>query len=460
VLFARLTSAAAVSVILRDVVVPVGFNAAPDWRVLVFAAVLAILTAIAISLVPAWRVARNGSAAWLRSDGRTSTAGRRTWKMLTIAQVAATLVLLMNAGLLVRTLHEVRSLDLGWTERDVTIAYPEGLPDGYRDVDNDVYLPRLAAQLRRLPGVEAVSFTLFKPAVRNSFEDTVSLPSPEAAARVDALAIPVSPDFFRSVGMSILRGRDFTWSDNSGSRRVAIVSRSLAERFFGGQPEIGSGLRIGHAPPYQTVEIVGIVSDSRLFSVMNGNPLAVYTAALQQGTEANGKAILVKGRPSRADVRSAVRSLGREDVMEMTPLAQTLDDEILPERLTAMLAGFFGVLALLVASIGIYGVMSYHIARRTREIGVRLALGADARRVLASVLAEGLGVTCAGLALGFGTGLWTVRYVRSLLFGIGPYDPLTLGASVAALLLVAAVACARPGIKAAHVDPLVALRSE
>jgi ABC-type antimicrobial peptide transport system permease subunit len=168
----------------------------------------------------------------------------------------------------------------------------------------------------------------------------------------------------------------------------------------------------------------------------------------------------VKGRPSRADVRSAVRSLGREDVMEMTPLAQTLDDEILPERLTAMLAGFFGVLALLVASIGIYGVMSYHIARRTREIGVRLALGADARRVLASVLAEGLGVTCAGLALGFGTGLWTVRYVRSLLFGIGPYDPLTLGASVAALLLVAAVACARPGIKAAHVDPLVALRSE
>ncbi|HEX5474607.1 MAG TPA: ADOP family duplicated permease [Vicinamibacterales bacterium] len=457
-LLARIVAARMASSILSDVIVTVGFDASPDTRVFVFAAALAIASALAIAIVPAWRVGRRGNAEWLRHDSRTSTRGRRTGKVLTVVQIAATLVLLMNAGLLVRTLEQLRSLDLGWDGENVTIAYPTPVPDGYRGIDNDVYLPRLAERVRRLPGVDAVSFTLFKPAVREGWQDAVST----AAATVDAETIPVSPDFFRSVGISVLQGRDFSWSDDSTSRRVAVVSRSLATRLFGTAAAIGRSLRLGRRPPEQIAEIVGVVSDSRLYSLMGGNVLTVYTAVLQQGSEADYKAMLIKGRaPSHGELQAAVTALGRDEILEdVTPLTHLLDQTLLPERLAAAAAGFFGVLALLVAAIGLYGTMSYGVAQRTREIGIRMALGADDRRVLRSVLAEGLALAGAGLAIGFAAGLAVVGSLRALLFGIGPYDPLTLGAAVVVLVAVAAAACLRPGLRAARVDPLVALRSE
>ena len=277
---------------------------------------------------------------------------------------------------------------------------------------------------------------------------------------LDATGFIVAPGFFETVGIAIVKGRDIAWTDASRARRVAIVSESLAKRLFGERDAIGQRLNVGLQPERTDLEVVGIAADARLYNVKDSNLLAVYTAALQD-PQVNYKCVVIRGTGvSLRDVKRVVESFGRENMDRMVTLRYISERALLQERLTAMFSTFFGALALLLAAVGVYGLMSYAVAQRQREIGIRVALGAEARRVMAEILRDGLKVAAAGAAVGLAGALAAVQLVRSLLFGVTPYDPATLALAPLSLIVVAALAALVPALRAASVDPVVALRAE
>jgi putative ABC transport system permease protein len=280
------------------------------------------------------------------------------------------------------------------------------------------------------------------------------------ARAVASTRTPVAPGFFDTVGIPLLRGRDLAWGDNARARRVAVLSESLARRLFGDRSAVGERLRVGLQPERQEVEVIGVAADARLYDVKNPNLYALYTAALQDPS-VNYKCLVFAGDDvSYAALKRAVEGLGRERMGQMVTLRYISDRALLQQRLTATLAGFFGGLALLLSAIGLYGLMSYTVAQRRREIGIRAALGADRARVMREVVRDGLSVTLTGVGAGLSAALAGVQLVKSLLFGVTPHDPLTLAAAPLLLVGVAVIACAVPAAHAARVDPMDALRSE
>jgi hypothetical protein len=276
-----------------------------------------------------------------------------------------------------------------------------------------------------------------------------------------AMRTPVAPGFFDTLGLRVLAGRDFDGRDRSNARRVAVLNQSLADRLFGGRPAVGQRIRIGVTPESQDVEVVGIVADARLYNLKDSNVAAAYVPALQTADPA-GKCYVIKGQgvPIGA-VRQAVESLGVET---LTSPGESLDfivgRALLQERVVAAFAAFFGTLALLMAGVGLYGLTSYQVSERRREIGIRMALGADSRRVTSGVVRDAVSVTAAGVAVGLGGALAAAPLLRTLLFGVTTYDAVTLIAAPALLLMTALVACLEPAARAARVDPVRALRYE
>ena len=223
--------------------------------------------------------------------------------------------------------------------------------------------------------------------------------------------------------MTVVSGRDFDWRDHSRSRRVAVISQSLAARVFGGQAVVGQRIRIGVTPETQDVEVVGIVGDARLYSLKDSNVAAAYVPALQTADPA-GKCFVIRGQGvSVAAIRQAVESLGVELINSpVESLEFIVGRALLQERLVAACAAFFGALALLMAGVGLYGLTSYHVSERVREIGIRMALGADAGRVLAGVVGDGVRITVVGELIGGAAALAVAQLLRALLFGVATYD--------------------------------------
>jgi predicted lysophospholipase L1 biosynthesis ABC-type transport system permease subunit len=238
------------------------------------------------------------------------------------------------------------------------------------------------------------------------------------------------------------------------------VSEALARKLFGKGEAVGRHVRVGTDPGQQDLEIVGVVGNTRLYDVKSANLYAAYVPALQD-PDVNYKCFVLRGRGiSARAVEHVVDSLGQEQVTEVQSLDEIIGRELLQERMTADFAAFFGGLALLLAAVGLYGLMSYAVAQRRREIGVRVALGAQPRRVMGEVVRDGLRVALVGIACGVGAALVTVSLVKSLLFGLTPHDPATLVIACFSLLAVALVACLGPALRAARVDPMTALRTE
>jgi predicted permease len=285
---------------------------------------------------------------------------------------------------------------------------------------------------------------------------------PEEASRAD-LAM-VSPGFFQTLGISLLRGRDFNWRDNEKAPRVAILSQRLAQQLFPAGDAIGQDINIGKDPKRRNVEVVGIVSDARLYDVRSPNVLAVYMAVLQEGEFAHYQALEVRSARDPTVIASSVRhtvdSLGREYVLNAGTLTHADDLAFLNERIIAMLSEFFGGLALLLVATGLYGLMAYTVTRRTREIGIRIALGGEQRGVLWMVMRESLGVVMAGLAIGIPAALAAARLISSMLFGLTPTDPPTIGVATLAMICVTLLAAYLPARRASKVEPMVALRYE
>jgi predicted permease len=466
-LFAGWTSEAFKSIMTRDFNVPAVLDVSPDGRVFALTSALAVAAAVLFTLVPAWRATRHDPAtSLLLRSARAVTSTARVGKILIVSEVALSVTLLMAAVLLVRTLQQLRGTDMGFRRDQVTIAARFPGPTGYDDFDGERYYPALLERIAGVPGVADAAIAKLRPGDGSRFMQRLTLAGAGDEGAVTAYMGLVGPGTFRVLDMPLISGRDVEWRDGRRAPRVAIVSRTLAARMFPDRDPLGGRLRLS-ADPLRgeaggDVEVVGVVKDVRLYDPRDPNMLAIYVPVLQDSYQGTWGDVLIRsaGTPVQAsDVRTAIQSLGRETVLNYRTLHQLGDRAILQERVTAMLAGFFGGLALALSGIGLYGLMAYSVTQRTRELAIRRALGARPHDVVTMVVRETLVLVVAGIGIGLPLAVASGWLVRSLLFGLTPGDPVALAAIASMLLAVGLLAGYLPARRAIRVQPMDVLRT-
>jgi predicted permease len=463
--FAYWGSRLLVALLTEGYLTPVILDLSPDWRVLAVTASVAILTAILFGLAPAWRASRQDPASVLQQTARNvAGATGKLGKALIVTQVALSLTVLLGAGLLVRSFQRLCAVAPGLQESVLEVSlYPR--PGGYRGLDVNSYHRQLTERIFNLPGVDSVGFSdLSILAGQGGWQDTVSTTSSASGTDVGLMAkeVPVSPGFFRTLGLTLIRGRDFQWSDDEHHPRVAIVSSSLAERLFPSANALGQRIRFSFMPDFQNLEVVGIVSNARLFRLHDAAPLIIYLPSHQSQQGAVNLFVRTKKAPEALarTVGHEIELLGREYPLSTETIAQEVKQALVEEHVMALLSSFFAALALLLASVGLYGLMSYAVTRRTREIGIRMTLGAAPGTVLCTLLREALALALLGMGLGIPCALASSRLIARMLFGLSAHDLPTFAAVSLVLLLVATFAGYWPARRASRIDPMAAVRME
>ncbi len=440
-----------------------------DWRVLAFTGAVALLTGFGIGLLPAWRAARGNAVDALKDGGRgvvTRRAGRGVRRSLVVAEVALAVVTLAGAGMLLRSLWHLQNSDLGFDPRGTLTAKVALSAREYNDTRSALFFDQLLERLRQLPGVRAAGASAWLPVVDAGGLWGVQQEGKPASVQWP-MAVPqhVTTGYFRAMGIPIVAGRDFTGSDRIGSPFVAIVSKSFAERLWPGENAIGRRFQLGGPSPLMTV--VGIAGDFRSRSFTDMPEPTMYFPYAQAAKSAYyaplAMAILLRvdGDPLAMEraLRDAVRSIDRTvPVSDVRTLEAIVGTSVSTRRFnTALLAGF-ALLALALAGIGTYGVISYGVSQRSHEIGVRMALGAESRSVLLLVMSEGVQLCGLGFAAGLVASVVVGRAIRALLVGVPPIDGPTLAATALALAIVAMFATAVPARRALGVNPSETLR--
>lgn len=440
----------------------------PDARMLGLTAIISLVTAVLFGLWPALRSSRVPLAATAGSahGSRLATGPLRSGKTLVIAQVAISIALLISAGLFVRTLANLETGDIGVDRDHVWLFWMAPMEAGRTGNDLAPLFARAQERVTAIPGVVAASSST--DGVLSGFVGlrAVAVSGRGAAPTEDVNAQwnLVGPRFFETMGMPLLAGRDFGAGDSASAPLVAVVNETMARRFFEDARPIGRTFGFGRDLSHP-IEIVGIVKDAKYFSARE-DPVPMVFLPYQQDvahifrlcvvvrTSSDTAGVIDRIRRELADMDAAV------PVRLVTSMAEQLDRTLASERLTAWLAGGFGGLALLLASLGLYGIASYSVARRTRELGIRVAIGEPRASILRRVLRDGLALVVAGIAIGGPIGVIAMRSVRSLLFDVGPTEVNTIALAIATLVAVAVAATFVPARRAAAVDPIVALRTE
>jgi predicted permease len=444
-----------------------------DWRVLGFTLLLSILAGVVFGLVPALQASRHELVPALKDQMSGSGNRRSIWSLrngLVIGQVAISIVVLIGAGLFLRSLTHARNINPGFDADHVLTLSFNTAAQGYDGTKARQFYQDLGERVQALPGVQSVSIAQSPPL---SYFYSPALASPvvvegqEPPAGENPPIIgnnTIGPNFFKTIGVTFLSGRDFNDLDREGSPRVTIINDTMARRFFPNDNPVGRRLRVtGRGRQVASWEIVGVVRDSKYLSLGEDPSPYIFLPYLQNPQPAMSMHVRTLGNPNAtaAAVRREVQALDSNlPAFNVMSLAQNIDISLFPARFGALLLGVFGFLALLIASIGIYGVMSYGVSERTHEMGIRMALGARGSDVLRLVISQGMWLTLIGIAIGAGLALLSTRLVRSYLYDVSPTDPLTFAGIAFLLTGVALLACYVPARRATKVDPLEALRYE
>jgi predicted permease len=420
-----------------------------------------------MSALPVWFATRRSTAAAIRWD-RTIVGTTGWWgRGLLVSQVSLAIVMLVNASLLSRSLYLLNTGDLGIRPDNLLTVKTWSLPRGtvYGRADRDGYYPPLVEKVRALPGVTAVALASSSPRL-----STTSAGSPVAwkGDAYDNLTAngfdSISPAYFDTMGIQLLAGRDVSWQDTMKTIPVAVVSESLARALQRDGDVVGRSFTMRTLPTDLEFQIVGVVSDATHGDPRNSHTQAIYRPILQVGpaSSLNPNIIIqtTDARSAASGVRQILSDFGRDYAQEIISVNDLLARAPSTERMSATVAGAVSAMAVLLALIGVHGALAYSVARRTREIGVRLAIGAAPAAAARSIMREGIVVCTLGVALGLPLATVAARSLRSLMFGISENDPATFAAAAAGFLLLGVVAGLAPARRAAAVDPVIALRAE
>jgi len=446
---------------------PLLIDAHPDLRILAFAFGLTLVTGIVFGLLPALRASRPDPWTTLKDTvGSIAGTGGSLFlrKGLVTAQVALSFLLLFGAGLFVRSLQNLQTTETG-VELDNLITFAVS-PDlnGYDDERGTLFYRQLLERLRSAPGVKSAGLAAVPILSGDEWDSTVTVEGHRAADGEDMQAFmnALSPGYFDTMQIRLLEGRDFRESDLQERPTVAIVNRRFAEHFFKGASAVGKRLGRGGGPNTKlTIEIIGVVEDSLYEGPREGVRRQVFVPNWGRG----GAAVYVRTMTASAAAYSIVRNEVKQldtsmPVYRMKTLQAQLDETLLTDRLVALLSAGFGLLATLLASIGLYGVMAFVVARRRKELGIRLALGAQPGRVIWMVMREVVVLLSIGLAVGIPAAMALGQFVSAQLYGIEPRDPWIAGSTMLLLAVVSAAAGLIPAHRASRIDPILALRHE
>ena len=432
----------------------------PDLRVLFVTAAAGIVVGVLVTALPTWFAMRRRASIHFTWDRTIAGSTNRWTRGLAVAQIALSVVMLIGAGLLARSLWVLQNRDLGVRTSGVVTAKLLPVPGGRRLSNTDGYYPQIMQQISAEPGVEAVALAgLFPRGIITTTQPVAFVG--EDFAGIETHTDSVSPEFFATLGIPLIDGRVPTWSETPATRPVVVVNQSLA-RLLGGHV-VDRRVKVGTLRDSQDLAIIGVVADSTRGDPRDTTPPILYRTAPQARvfTSAN---VIVRTSGSTADAMSAIRRIvaasGKEYVQQATTLDAWFDQVPTGERMSATLGAMVGSLAVLLALIGVHGVLAYSVSKRTREIGVRVAVGANPAAVARAVVREGLVLTAIGVAIGVPSAYVAARTMRSMLFGVTETDALTFSAATVFFLLLGVMAGVLPARRAAAVDPVIALRAE
>jgi predicted permease len=467
------------------------FDLTPDTAVLAFTLAVSLLTSLLFGLTPALRATRLDLTSSLKdaAGGGAGHSRLTAHKLLIVTQVALSLLLLVGAGLFVRSLRNLKNLDVGF-DRENVVLFSLNTPSGYTLAQRVNLYQQALERFESLPGARAASlasFSLLSGSGMNSnivIEGYANRPDED----MDCHRLWVGPKYFATMGIPLLEGRDFGPQElqqqgglpaaqpaasqaphsraTSDAPMAAVINQAMAQYFFRDQNPLGRRFRLQRGPLQGIpIEVIGVIKDAKYYNLREQTPRTYYLSFFQRPREGEAGTMLLRSLADPASTAAAIQLAVREldpqvQVVNLRTMNEVVDRSLMQERFVAQLGSFFSLFALLLASIGLYGVMSYATARRTREIGIRMALGARAADVIRLVLRETMLLVGAGVVIGLGAAFAVTRLVASLLFGLSPTDPLTITLAVLLMLMVAALAGYLPARRAARVDPMVALRHE
>jgi predicted permease len=440
-----------------------------DWRVLAFTSAVSILTCVLFGLTPAIRSSRIAPAAALSSGGRGMTGDRDRFALqrgLTVLQMSISLVLLSGALLLMRSFWNLATVSPGFQQDGVFVAYVDFARRKLAAGAGTVFKTELLDQIRSVPRVEAAALTTHVPVISGSWTMGIRVTGAQGEKDGWSKVAWVSPDYFKTLEIPILSGRDISSADKATSPKVALVNETFVRQWLGGSNPIGAQVRTGAEPGYPEAiyEIVGVVKDTKYGKLQSDIPPITFAPVSQLPDSGTFAVVVVRASAPLSGIIAAVRQrvAGLDPSIRMgtSVLNTQIREGLARERLLAWLSGFFGVLAVVLVTIGLYGLVSYTTLLRRNELGVRLALGAQRANVLWLVLRQGLALAVIGVTVGLGGALVLTRFLSSLLYDLQPTDPATLISATLFLVAIGALACWVPARRAANTDPMEALRYE